>query len=172
MRRRNAIGTLAGVAAGILESPLAEAQRAPKSGKPLLGFSLYGMRTIPVREALNHVAKIGYKSLELTLMPGWDTEPKLLTKNDRNEIRKQIGDLGMVLSTVQESVQLASPNTMVNLGFKMDYSKQDNLEHLRQAAAIAHEISPGAPAVIESPVGGRAAAWEEIKREMADELGV
>jgi len=142
------------------------------AGKPLLGFSLYGMRTIPVREALHHVAKIGYKSVEITLMPGWDTEPKLLSKTDRAEVRKQIGDLGLVLATVQESVQLASPNTMVNLGFKMDYNKAQNLEHLRAAAAVAHEVSPGAPAVIESPVGGRAAAWEEIKREMADELGV
>ena len=143
-----------------------------QSRKPLLGFSCYGMRKVPVREAIGHVARIGYKAVELTLMPGWDTEPKQLSKTDRAEIRKRIGDLGLALATVQESVQLAFPNTMVNLGFKMDYNNQENLEHLRAAAALAHELSPGAPAVIESPVGGRAAAWEETKREMADELGV
>jgi inosose dehydratase len=180
MRRRNLIGTFAGGAAAVLigEGPFAEGQDRTgrglpaQSGKPLLGFSLYGMRTIPVREAIRHVAKIGYKALELTLMPTWDTEPKLLSKTDRAEIRKQISDVGLVLSTVQESVQLAAPNTMVNLGFQMDYSKQENLERLRQAAAVAHEVSPGKPAVIETPVGGRAAAWEQIKRGMADELGV
>ena len=32
-------------------------------------------------------------------------------------------------------------------------------------------MSPGPPAVIESPVGGQATEWEAIKHEMADELG-
>src|SRR5262249_35150280 len=134
--------------------------------------SYYGMKKIPVREAIRQIANIGYKGLELTLMPGWDTEPKRLSRSDRSDLRKQIGDLGLSLTSVQESVQLAAPNTMGNLGFNLNYSQAENLEHLRAAAAVAHEVSPGAPAVIESPVGGRAAAWEEIKRQMADELGL
>ncbi len=129
------------------------------------------MKQIPVRVAINHIARIGYKAMELTLMPTWNTEPKLLSVADRAEIRKQIGDLGLALASVQESVQLASPNTMASLGFNMSYSKKENLERLREAAAVAHEVSPGPPAVIESP-GGRAADWEARKREIAGELGV
>jgi sugar phosphate isomerase/epimerase len=164
MRRRDVIGALTGGAAlmGL----------HAQSRKPLLGFSLYGMKQIPCREAISHVAKIGYKAVELTLMPTWNTEPKLLSRAARAEIRKQIGDLGLVLASVQESVQLASPNTMANLGFKMNYSKKENLERLHEAAAVAHEVSPGPPAVIESPVGGQAKEWEALKHEMADELGV
>jgi inosose dehydratase len=136
---------------------------AEKSRKPLLGFKQYGMKKIPVREAIGHIAKIGYKALSLTLMPTWDTEPKLLSKTDRADIRRQIGDLGLVLATVQESLRLLpGPNT----------TKEKNLERLREAAALAHELSPGAPAVIETTLGGRPADWEEIKRKMADELGV
>jgi sugar phosphate isomerase/epimerase len=180
MRRRDLIGALAGGAAVALvgDCPLASAQsgarggRQAQSGKPLLAFSCYGMKKIPVREAIGHIAKIGYKALELTLIPGWDTEPKLLSKTDRAEIRKRIGDLGLSLTSVQESVQLAEPNAMVSLGFNLNYNQRENLEHLRAAAAVAHELSPGAPAVIESPVGGRSAAWEETKHQMADELGV
>ena len=171
MRRREAIGMLAG-AGMVARAQSGKRRNQPASGKPVLGFSLYGMRNIPVRQALNHVAGIGYKTVELTVMPGWDTEAKLLSARDRREIRKQIGDLGLTLATVQDSVQLAFPNAMVNLGFKMDYSKEQNLERLREAAALAHELSPGAPAVIESPPGGRAAEWEQIKRGMADELAV
>jgi sugar phosphate isomerase/epimerase len=175
MRRRNMIGTLAGGAVVVLagDCPLAGAQSGARGGmpaqsrKPLLGFSYYGMRTIPVREAISHIAKIGYKALELTLMPTWQTEPKLLSKTDRAEIRKQIGDLGLALSSVQESLQLAEPNTLGN----PNYTKKEKLERLRAAAAVAHELSPGAPALIETAVGGRTAAWEETKREMADELG-
>ena len=170
MRRRDLIGTLAGGAAVALvgDRPFASAQ----SGKPRLAFSCYGMKKIPVRAAINDIAKIGYKSLSLTLRPTWDTEPKLLSKTDRAEIRKRIGDLGLALTSVQESVQLAEPNAMVSLGFNLNYNQRENLEHLRAAAAVAHELSPGAPAVIESPVGGRSAAWEDTKHQMADELGV
>jgi sugar phosphate isomerase/epimerase len=175
MRRRNMIRALAGggVAALAGERSFAAMQSgahpgaAAQSRKPLLGFSYYGMRTIPVRQAIGHIAKIGYKAVEITLMPTWETEPKLLSKTDRAEIRKQIGDLGLVLASVQESLQLMDPNTLGN----PNYSKPEKLERLRAAAAMAHELSPGAPALIETPVGGQTAAWEERKREMADELG-
>jgi sugar phosphate isomerase/epimerase len=175
MRRRQMIRTLTGGMATVLagESCLARAQtgkqgRLPtQSRKPLLGFSSYGMRTIPVHEAIGHIAQIGYKALELTIMPTWETEPKLLSRTKRAEIRKQIGDLGLVLYSVQDSLQLADPNTLGNPNF----SKKEKLERLRAAAAVAHELSPGAAALIETAVGGRTAAWEEKKNEMAEELG-
>jgi inosose dehydratase len=175
MRRRNLIRHLAGGAAlGFIESGLcagAQGRKGPvPSGKPLLGFSCYGMRKTPVREALEQIARIGYKGVELTLIPGWDTEPKQLTKAKRDEIRRQIGSLGLTLSSLQESLQLTEPNAMTKLGFDINYSRAENLERLRVAAALAHELSPGAPAVIETQVGGRAGAWEESKREMADRL--
>ena len=167
MTRRDLIGTLAGGAATVMGGPVAAqsgaGSRRAQSQKALLGFKQYGMKKIPVRQAIDHIAKIGYKSLSLTLMPSWDTEPKLLSKIDRTEIRKQIGDLGLTLSTVMESLRLlGGPNT----------NRENNLERLRQAAALAHELSPGAPAAIETTLGGRPAAWESTKREMADELGV
>src|SRR3989442_16008674 len=57
---------------------------AGADSRPLqFGFSLYGMKTLPFREGLAHVARIGYQCTELSLRAGWDTEPKLLTKADR-----------------------------------------------------------------------------------------
>ena len=47
------------------------------------------MRSIPWRTALGPVARIGYKSTELCLRAGWNTEPKLLTRADRAEVRKR-----------------------------------------------------------------------------------
>ncbi len=159
MRRRNLIGNLAGGAAIVLvgDRPFAKAQ----SRKSLLGFKQYGMKKIPVRQAIDHIARIGYKALSLTLMPTWDTEPKLLTKLDRTEIRKQLGDLGLSLSTVMESLRLL-PNS----------NRERNLERLREAAELAHSLSPGKPAAIETTLGGQPTAWEQIRGEMADELGV
>jgi inosose dehydratase len=119
------------------------------------------MKRIPVRQAIRHIAEIGYKALELTLMPGWDTEAKLLSKTDRSEIRKLIGDLGLELSAVMESLRLGP-----------DTNQAMCLERLRTAAEAAHELSPSAPAMIETAVGGRPDAWEETKREMAGQLSV
>jgi sugar phosphate isomerase/epimerase len=51
-----------------------------------------------------------------------------------------------------------------------NYTKPEKLEHLRVAAELAHELSPGAPALIETALGGRTAAWDDMKGEMADEL--
>src|SRR5881296_3274503 len=111
MRRRNLIGALAGgaVATLVSDGPFPAAQSGKRPAQPrkaLLGFKQYGMKKIPVHEAIDHIAKIGYKSLSLTLMPNWDTEPKLLSKTDRSEIRKQIAGRGLALSTVMESLRL------------------------------------------------------------------
>ena len=151
MNRRQALASLlAGAATGRAQSRRLQ-----------FGFSLYGMKTLPWREGLAHVARIGYKSTELCLRAGWDTEPKLLTKANRAEIRKRIGDLGLTLSSVMENMGLARPGG----------SPEANLDRLRAAAEICYECSPGAPALIETTVGGRPDSWEDMKSAMAGELG-
>lgn len=136
--------------------------RAQKSGaSPLVfGFSLYGMKTIPWRDGLQHVARIGYKTTELCLRAGWDTEPKLLNKGSRAEIRQRIRDLGLTLASAMENMALARQGANVS----------DNLERLRAAAEVCHECSPGAPAILETTVGGRNETWEARKNAMAEEL--
>jgi sugar phosphate isomerase/epimerase len=132
-----------------------------QSGPLVFGFSLYGMKTLSWRDGLGHVARIGYKSTELCLRPGWDTEAKLLSKADRAEIRKRINGLGLQLASVMENLALARPGG----------SLQANLDRLRSAAEVCHECSPGAPALIETTVGGRPDSWDAMKSAMAEELG-
>ena len=134
---------------------LARAQSAPYE----LGFSLYGMRTLPWRDGLAHVARIGYKTTELCLRPGWNTEAKLLTKADHVEIRKRVGDLGLELPSVMENLGLGRPNGL-----------QPNLERLKAASEICYACSPGKPALIETTVGGRPNTWDDVKNAMAEEL--
>jgi sugar phosphate isomerase/epimerase len=139
---------------------LARAQ-TPSAAKPLVfGFSLYGMKTLPWREGLSHVARIGYKSTELCLRSGWDTEPKQLTKTNRAEVRQRIGDLGLWLAAAMENMALA----------RQGANPADNLERLRAAAEVCHECSPGKPAILETTVGGRDETWEDRKNAMAEEL--
>jgi inosose dehydratase len=132
-----------------------------QSRRLLFGFSLYGMKTLPWREGLAQVARIGYQCTELCLRAGWNTEPKLLRKTDRAEIRKRVGDLGLDLSSVMENLGLARPGG----------NREANLERLRAAAEVCYECSPGPTALIETTVGGRPDSWEDMKNAMADELG-
>src|SRR5207249_2466643 len=141
---------------GLAGGALLHAQSRPL----IFGFSLYGMKTLPWREGLGHVARIGYKATELSLRPGWNTESKLLTKSDRAEIRKRIFDLGLALPSVMENLGLARPGGSI----------QANLERLKAAAEICYECSPKPPALIETTVGGRPNTWDDIKNGMADEL--
>ena len=157
--RRDAIKSLgssgAALAALMVKPAIGFAQRAQYQ----VGYGLYGMRDLPYMEGLGHLARIGYKHVELTLRPGWNTEPKLLTRANRAEIRKRIGDLGLTLVDVMEGMQPASNVTV-----------EQNLERLRAAAEMAHECSPGAPALIQSPIGGRPGTWMERREPMAEEL--
>ena len=151
MTRRSALAAMAA-------APVARSQSKPFT----FGFSLYGMKTIPYPAAIAHVAKTGYKCTELCLRPGWNTEAKLLTKADRADIRKRIGDAGLTMAAVMENLFLGRPGG----------SAQVNLDRLRAAAEICHECSPGAPALIETTVGGRVGMWDELKDGMAKELAV
>ena len=158
--RRDAIKGLSGagvtLAALMVEPTTGFAQRT----RYQIGYGLYGMRDLPYMEGLGHIARIGYKHTEITLRPGWNTEPRLLTRANRAEIRKRIGDLGLTLVDVMEGMQPASNVTV-----------EQNLERLRAAAEMAHECSPGAPALIQTPIGGRPGTWMERRDVMADELG-
>ena len=157
--RRDAIKRLSGagaVLAALSANPtVSSAQRT----RYQIGYGLYGMRDLPYMEGLGHIARIGYKHAEITLRPGWNTEPRLLTRAKRAEIRQRLSDLGLTLVDVMEGMQPAS-----------DVTVEQNLERLRAAAEVAHECSPGAPAVIQTPIGGRPGTWMERREAMAREL--
>jgi inosose dehydratase len=137
------------------------ANAADKSASTIsFGIGNYGMKTLKAEEALRVIAGIGYDGVELALMPGWPTEPKVLSQDARRELRTLLTGLGLALPSLLESLPLKDTAG----------SRAMNRERLTQAAALAHELAPGKPPVIETILGLKASDWEQAKGRMAEEL--
>jgi len=143
---------------------VAAAGFAPRSwgaeGELSLGFSLYGMKTLPLDEALRACAEAGYKNVELALNAGWPTEPKALSPEARKELRRNLDALRLDVSALMLNMSLAVD----------DAAHAKNLEALREAAQLAHDLYPEHPPLVETVLGGKPAEWEKLKEGMAARL--
>ncbi|GAB4150639.1 MAG: hypothetical protein Tsb009_25590 [Planctomycetaceae bacterium] len=120
------------------------------------GFSLYGMRALKTSEALRTCAKIGYDSVELVANKDWPCAPETLSKAARKEIRKQLTDLNLMVPALMENLRVVGDAAAV----------KRNLERLKRAGELGHDISPDKPPVIETVLGGRPQQWNQLKSKM------
>jgi len=134
----------------------------PPPAKSLLGFSLYGMKTLPLERALAECARIGYRTVELSLIPGFPTEPSKLTSPRRREIRDQIKAAGLPVASL-----------LVNLSLTGDDKEHAaHLETLEKAAGFAAEIDPSRPPIVQTVMGGKPAEWEAKKAMIVARLKI
>jgi inosose dehydratase len=129
---------------------------------PGFGFAVgtYGMKPLPTAEALRTIAAIGYDGRELALMPGWPADPAALTATGRKEIARVLADTGLALPALNENLPLTGT----------PQSRARNLERVKLAAEMAHELSPAKPPCLDTILGLKTADWEASKDRMADEL--
>ena len=135
------------------------ASRAADSGISL-GFSLYGMKTVPLDEALRACAEIGYRNVEFALMPGFPTEPKLLSVDARKDLRGRLKSLRLDLSALMINISLTAD----------DATHAKNLDAIKAAVQLAHDVAPQQLPVIETVLGGKPPEWDNIKERMAERL--
>jgi sugar phosphate isomerase/epimerase len=150
--------TLAAAGLAALGQPL-RAQEKPRAQFGL-GFSLYGMKSLSLDEALQTCAEIGYDNIELCLLEGYPTEPKLLSPADRQRLRETIKSRKLRVSGLMENFTLLAD----------DAKHAQHLDRIRAAAQLAHDLSPDSPPPIETVLGGKPAEWEQVKEKMATQL--
>lgn len=146
-------------AASLALAGLPLSTRAASSGASL-GFSLYGMKSLPLATALQTCADIGYRNIELALNAGFPAEPKLLSATDRKTLRESLTKLNLTVSALMNNLSLMAD----------DKAHATNLEHIKTAAGLAYDLSPDSPPILESVLGGKPAEWETIKEKMADRV--
>ncbi|MGB8168642.1 MAG: sugar phosphate isomerase/epimerase [Chthoniobacteraceae bacterium] len=125
-----------------------------------LGFSLYGMKTLPLEQALGACAEIGYDNVELSLMNGFPTEPALLGSAERIRLREQLRALKLRVSALMENLSL--------LADEATHAK--HLERIKAAGQLAHDLSSSTPPPLETVLGGKPAEWDAVKERMATQL--
>lgn len=124
------------------------------------GFSLYGMKTVPLPRAMKACAEIGYSGVELACMKDWPCDPDALTKADRTQLRQQLKDLALDLPCLMDNLTLVVPPE----------KHQENLARWQRLAELAHDLGGETPPVIETVLGGKPDQWPEVRTAMADAL--
>ena len=127
---------------------------------PALGFSLYGMKSLPLDQALKVCAEIGYSHVEFSLNAGYPTEPAVFGADARR------------LASVQlRALKLGLPCLMVLMSLTADEAAHAKaLEMISMAASLAKELVNENPPVLETVVGGQPAKWESQKAGMLSQL--
>ncbi len=159
--RRNFLKLAPGLASLALlpRKSLAAAPVAPR-GRISLGHSLYGMQTVPLAEAISACAQIGFRNVELVVDPGFHCDPAKFSASARQALRRQLAATGLDASALMRNLKLIGGMTAA-----------ENLEAIKQAAGVAHDVSPGAIPPVETTLGGKPEEWETIRQQMVDRLG-
>ena len=157
--RRTFLKTLYGtVAAGCLASANSLADES--SPRMPIGFSLYGMKSVPVAEALKVCSEIGYECVELAVMSDWPCAPEKLSAVQRRDLRQQLEDL-----------RLQPVAFMENLPLAVDGEKhRDNLDRFKRAFDLSRDLAPQQTPLIETILGGSPDKWPMLKEKFVERL--
>jgi inosose dehydratase len=157
-RRQFLLRSLAASGFAILGQPVF-AQEKPRATFGL-GFTLYGMKSLAIDDAIKTCAEIGYDNVELCLLEGYPTEPKLLTSTDRTKLREGLAAQKLHVSGLMENFSLLADDT----------KQAQQLARIQAAAQLAHELAPDSPPPLETVLGGKPAEWDQVKDKMAAQL--
>ena len=149
-----------GLAGSGIPNLCAEPKQAEKQTALTFGFTLYGMRKLPLNEAIKVSGEIGYDSVELACMADWPGAPEALSKAARTELSKRLADQHVAVSSLMENL---SP--LVD-----EKSHTANLERLKRACELGHDVAPQATPIIETVLGGKPAEWDQVRNKMAERL--
>jgi inosose dehydratase len=150
-------GLAASVLAAAGTKPLIAAAPAKGKSRPI-GFSLYGMKPLPVSEALDHCKRIGYDNVELCLMPEFPTELKKFTPPMRREVRDKLKSTGLEPSSLLVHISLT------------DADQTKSLDIIKGSAEVARDLDDKRPPLIESVTGGKTDEWDKLKDKVAENM--
>lgn len=128
-----------------------------------LCYSTWSMPKLPVDEIVPALARIGYDSLELTVIPGWSTELDSMDANERHRIRALIDEHRLGLPAIAGHRPLLATDPEVHA---------ENWRRLKGAIDLAVEwAGPSGPPALDTTAGGKTEEWDAVKVRLVDETG-
>lgn len=148
----------AAVAGSFTALPICRSEDIP--ARPLIGFSLYNMKMLPITEALQVCSEIGYECVELAVMPDWPCDPAKLSAGQVRDFKQQLSDRGLMLASLMENLPLAVDGD----------AHQSNLNRLKRAMEFSRSLVPDQTPLIETVLGGSPDKWPMLKDKFLERL--
>lgn len=117
------------------------------------------MKSLPVLQALDQCARIGYDNVEICVMKDFPTDFDKFTPALRRAVKERLEGNGLAASSIliQANLSRAEQQTVF-------------IESIKRAGEISHTLDPGNPPLIETILGGKAEEWEQTKEVLATRL--
>jgi len=155
MQRRDALLAIGG---GIASALRAGAQEKP-TRTPRLAIGNYGMKSVPLEDAIRRIAAIGFGGFECCAIPEWDSEPSRITAERRRTAAGLLEDGGLRLVAVME-----------DLPPQVDEGRaRAALDRLRQSLELGRDLTRGKRPLVQTVLGG--GVWEQVRGTFRDRLG-
>ncbi len=128
-----------------------------------LGYSTWGMPTVPIDTAIPHLASLGYDGVELTIIPRFTTELSTLDRAERRRIAALLKqhDLALPAIAAHSSLLETDPDAHAK-----------NMWRLKGGVDLAVDLAQGDElAAVNTTPGGKPEEWETKKEFLAERVG-
>lgn len=128
-----------------------------------LGYSTWGMPTVPIDTAVSHIAELGFDGIELTIIQRFTTELSTLDTAERKRIATMLKQHGLALPAIAAHSNLMDVHTE---------SHEKNMWRLKGGVDLAVDLAQGdeLPAV-NTTTGGKPDEWETKKDFLVERVG-
>jgi len=128
-----------------------------------LGYSTWGMPALPIDVTLEHLKRLGFEGIELTVVPGYTTSLDRLDAPERRRVRALL-----------DKHRLALPSLAAHRDILADDPTQvaDNLDALRASVDLAVDLAGAdGPPVINTMAGGKQGQFDSQRTALIERLG-
>ena len=128
-----------------------------------LGYSTWGMPTVPIDVAIPHIAQLGFDGMELAVGPRFITELSTLDAAERKRIAGLLKQHNLALPALAAHSRLMETDPEAHA---------QNMWRLKGASELGVELAQGdSPPAINTTSGGQPEEWDAQKQFLADRVG-
>ncbi len=128
-----------------------------------IGYSTWGMPTLPIDTALEHLVNLGFEGVEPTVIPGWSTELDTLDKAERKRIRQLFDQHGLEMPAVAGHRSLIEEDPQAHA---------ENWRRLTGGLDLCAEwAGPEGVPCLDTTLGGGPDDWEPKRELILERLG-